>query len=448
MKLFSLTFLAVIFSIQLNAQCPVDLGSDTSACAGQTIVLDAGPGYTYLWSDSSVGQTLDVSSSGSFWVMIEDTSGCMNSDTVNVVFNPVPIVEIIGDTMGCDGESISLDAGTWTTYLWSDNSIGQTLSVDISGMYWVNITDTSGCSNSDTINVVFSPLPIVEISGDTVACEGDSIMLDAGSWSSYLWSDSSMAQSLSAFTSGMYWVIITDALGCANSDTINLTFNPTPIVEITGDSMLYWGYEPLECGTLTSNVSSGSPPYSILWSNGETTQSIVVCDTITTSYVVTVTDQNGCTAVDTFLVTVQDVRCGNNLNKVVVCHVPPGNPANEHNICISENAVQAHLDHGCYVGLCNSVLSVEEEEQILFGIYPNPSNGIFHVTVEVKGSVALMLVSLDGRVLAEKEIEGPIHNRSSGQLFPEMDLSNSSVIIISAATKDGKRARQRVLILP
>jgi len=447
MKLFSLSFLAVIFSIQLNAQCPVDLGPDTAACDGQVIVLDAGPGYTYLWSDNSVNQTLTVSSSGSYWVMIEDTSSCSNSDTINVVFNPIPIVEIMGDTMACDGESVTLDAGMWSTYLWSDNSIGQTLSVDISGMYWVNITDPSGCTNSDTINVVFSPLPMVEISGATVACDGDSIVLDAGSWSSYIWSDSSMAQTLSAFTSGMYWVIVADTLGCTNSDTITLMFNPTPIVEITGDSMLYWGYEPLECGTLTSNVSAGLPPYSITWSNGETTQSIVVCDTMTTSYVVTVTDQNGCTAVDTFLVTVQDVRCGNNLNKVVVCHVPPGNPANEHNICISENAVQAHLNHGCYVGLCNSVLSIEEEETILLGVHPNPSNGVFHLSIEERGPIELMVVSLDGRVLAEKEIQGPLENASSDQLFPELELFGSSALIISATTKDGRQARQTILIL-
>ena len=41
--------------------------------------------------------------------------------------------------------------------------------------------------------------------------------------------------------------------------------------------------------------------------------------------------------------------------KVLVCHIPPGNPANAHNICIAEPAVQPHIDnHGDYLGLCQS----------------------------------------------------------------------------------------------
>src|SRR4051794_39269045 len=40
--------------------------------------------------------------------------------------------------------------------------------------------------------------------------------------------------------------------------------------------------------------------------------------------------------------------------KVLVCHIPPGNPGNAHTICIAAEAVQAHLDnHGDYLGVCN-----------------------------------------------------------------------------------------------
>jgi len=41
-----------------------------------------------------------------------------------------------------------------------------------------------------------------------------------------------------------------------------------------------------------------------------------------------------------------------NADKVIVCHIPPGNPANAHDICIDPNAVPAHLGHGDYGGEC------------------------------------------------------------------------------------------------
>ena len=39
--------------------------------------------------------------------------------------------------------------------------------------------------------------------------------------------------------------------------------------------------------------------------------------------------------------------------KTTVCHIPPGNPANAHTICVGNAAVPAHLDHGDFVGTCS-----------------------------------------------------------------------------------------------
>ena len=56
-------------------------------------------------------------------------------------------------------------------------------------------------------------------------------------------------------------------------------------------------------------------------------------------------------------------------NKVDVCHIPPGNPENAHTINISENAVQTHLDHGDYLGPCESEVIIEVDETVP----PDPS---------------------------------------------------------------------------
>ncbi|MEP6793612.1 MAG: CARDB domain-containing protein, partial [Saprospiraceae bacterium] len=116
----------------------------------------------------------------------------------------------------------------------------------------------------------------------------------------------------------------------------------------------YLGYGNSNCTDLTVNAYGGSTPYTYLWSNGATTQTVNVCPVATTIYNVTVTDHNGYTAKDKVTVQVIDIRCGNNNNKVLVCHLPPGNPQNIQMICIAPSAVPAHLAHGDYLGICSA----------------------------------------------------------------------------------------------
>ena len=81
---------AVIVSVNIgfiNAAPLVDLGADTTLCDGSTLTLDAGAGMTsYLWSDNSANQTLDVTTSGAYGVVVTDANGCQNSDMINVTF--------------------------------------------------------------------------------------------------------------------------------------------------------------------------------------------------------------------------------------------------------------------------------------------------------------------------------------------------------------------------
>ncbi|GIV33137.1 MAG: hypothetical protein KatS3mg031_0672 [Chitinophagales bacterium] len=118
------------------------------------------------------------------------------------------------------------------------------------------------------------------------------------------------------------------------------------------DTVIYKGYPPFSCVTIHT-VATGQGSLSYLWSTGDTTSSLVVCDS-SGMYTITVTDSSGCVATDTVVVTAIDVSCHPNGKKVLVCHVPKGNPAMAHNICISVHAVAAHLAHGDYLGGCVS----------------------------------------------------------------------------------------------
>ena len=170
--------------------------------------------------------------------------------------------------------------------------------------------------------------------------------------------------------------------------TLTLT---CPCYVDAGDCVtVYYGYEPAECTYLTATVYAGIEPYSYLWSTGETTETITVCPTTTTTYSVTITDADGCVATDDVLVEVVDVRCGNKLHKVEICHIPPGNMLEPQTLCVGTPAVFAHLAHGDHLGVCGiepcgglytagprlkstqlSITPVVDEDE--WNIYPNPA---------------------------------------------------------------------------
>ena len=152
-------------------------------------MLDASTaGATYLWSNGTTGPTLTTATTGTYWA--EMTTGlCSVSDTVSVMVNPLPVVDLGSDVTLCDGQTTLLDAN-WpgASYLWSAGETSATLNVSTSGTFSVDVT-VNGCTASDAIVVsVLSP-DAVDLGPDITACEGDVIVLDATTpGATYLWS--------------------------------------------------------------------------------------------------------------------------------------------------------------------------------------------------------------------------------------------------------------------
>ena len=157
----------VILNLIINASPTVDLGNDTNLCANATIDLDAGSGFTYLWQDGSIGSSLTASTSGTYDVTITDANGCI-SDTINVnVLSPLSIIKD-STAVTCYGLSDGTASATVSGglppygYLWVDN--GQTYTTPNAtnlpaGTYTFVITDSNGCSLTDSVTVT-EPLPL------------------------------------------------------------------------------------------------------------------------------------------------------------------------------------------------------------------------------------------------------------------------------------------------
>jgi hypothetical protein len=185
-------------------------------------------------------------------------------------------------------------------------------------------------------------------------------------------------------------------------------------VEPSPYQTVYLGYPPAECVEVSAAVSGGTPPYTYAWDNGETGESFMACPEESTTYTVMVTDDEGCTFEASTRVCVIDVRCGKNLDKVALCHCPPGNSNNCKTLCISMEDVAEHLAHGDLLGPCGTdhtctdykitpvaFIDVEEEGEIFLRAFPNPVKGTTTIAYSITepGIVTISLADFTGKTI-------------------------------------------------
>ncbi|MCW3104801.1 MAG: hypothetical protein JWO09_3241 [Bacteroidetes bacterium] len=296
----------------------VDLGADITLCAGANVMLDAGnAGSGFMWSTGASTQMISVNTSGSVYVTVTNGS-CSVSDTVNVTVLPALNVNLGADISAsvCAGP-VMLDAGnSGMLYLWSTGAISQTIGVTASGMYTVTVTNSGGCSMSDTINVTLTPPVIsVDLGIDAVVCAGGSLMLDAGNAGlSFSWSTGANTQTISVNASGTYYVTVTDG-SCSVSDTINVVVLPALNVDLGNDTTVVF------C-TGSVMIDAGNPGMAYLWNTGAVSQTIGA--TASGTYYVTVTNVGGCTATDSINITVNpgslSINIGNDTSYLTCSH--------------------------------------------------------------------------------------------------------------------------------
>lgn len=136
-----------------------------------------------------------------------------------------PEVTLGSDVTICAGSSIILDAGNpGASYTWSNSDTTRTLTVTTAGAYSVTVTDSMG-TDSDTINVSISALPVVNLGNDVTLEVGQTLTLDAGNpGATYLWSTGAVTQTIMVTSSGTYSVVVTNAAQCRGGDTITVSF--------------------------------------------------------------------------------------------------------------------------------------------------------------------------------------------------------------------------------
>ena len=154
----------------------VDFGPDTVLCEIEDYTLDAGnPGTVYLWQDSSTDQLFEVVDTGEYYVTVTDpASGCFSTDTILVQAGTLE-VNLGNDTIICFPETLLLDAeNPGAVYLWSDASTAQTLSVNSTGIYSVEV-NRGFCAGTDSIMVTVQNPEAVFTADDFEGCAPESV---------------------------------------------------------------------------------------------------------------------------------------------------------------------------------------------------------------------------------------------------------------------------------
>jgi len=240
-----------------------------------------------------------------------DGNGCTKDTTLTTLVNPLPVPVIVanGPTSFCQGDSVGLSAGSWVTYLWSTVEITSTITVTSTGAYIVQVTDTNLCSAvSAPISMTVNSNPVLVTSAVNANCTGGAdgtttVVASGGTGPySYLWNDGSSQTNSTAtgLPSGTYAVTVTDFNGCVGIDSASVMEPTTPLVAsiATVDVSCNGGSDGFAIGA----GSGGSTPYTFQWDDialqtTDTAQALTAG-----TYSVVIADVNGCTSIDTAIV--------------------------------------------------------------------------------------------------------------------------------------------------
>lgn len=384
------------------------LGADQSICADAPYTINTGiSGATYVWNTGATTQSINVSTAGTYSVVVTTNSGCVVMDTIIITTKPAPTKNLGPDIQSCPGTPVVLDAGNvGSTYIWNNGATTQTITVNNEGTYIVTVTSLNGCVTKDTVVVTFRTAPIVSLGADLNICTSDTTTLDAGNvGSTYLWSTGATTQTIRVSAAGTYSVVVTNTFGCSASDAVVITNKPAPDASFTAQAVDTARGQQVK---FTSVLVAGNA-YS--WNFGDPTSPTntslnpapIHVFTTPGIYTVTLTVTNvatGCISVETKTITVTTV--GNNFAKIFNLHAAPnpfvGNTKIKYTL--PEDARNVSIE--VYDMLGRKITTIAKEENQMANSYEFDFN---NTDVETNSGMYLVKLIVDGKQAITRVID-------------------------------------------
>ncbi|MCS6934621.1 MAG: choice-of-anchor L domain-containing protein [Chitinophagales bacterium] len=293
--------------------------ASTLACYGDnngSIQINATggiPAYTYLWSDGATTEDRNNIIGGTYFVTVTDQNGCTASASAIVQQPAAPLLvdTLLVTNVLCNGANtgsiVSQVSGGTTpyTYIWTGGAQTANLTSATAGTYALTVTDANGCTATAQAGIT-QPAQLTASNTVThVNCFGQhtgtiTVNVSGGVAAyTYLWNDGATAQNRSNIPAGNYTLTVTDAHGCTTTTNAIITQPAAALqVSLTPTAVLCHGNTT---GSITGNITGGTPPYTYLWNDGVST--LHRNNIAAGNYTVTVTDHKNCTAAATTTVT-------------------------------------------------------------------------------------------------------------------------------------------------
>jgi gliding motility-associated-like protein len=336
------SLLAATYNGGVNVSC-------ANACDGSinaTITGGVAP-FAYAWTGpngfTSSSEDISALCAGTYVLTVTDANGCSTSQTITLT-QPAPVTVGLaaaqfngGYNVSCVGScngSINATIGGGTapySYSWIGPNGFVAVTEDIStlcvGTYTLTVTDANGCTATQTITLI--PPPALEVGGAAFefnggyniscanACDGSIDLVVSGGVAPFVisWTGpnnfSSSSEDIANLCAGTYTVTVTDANGCISSQTITIT--QPPAISVSLQAALYNGEVNVSCanacdGSINATIGGGTTPYSYSWigPNGFVAVTQDLSNLCAGTYVLTITDANGCTASQTITLQAPD----------------------------------------------------------------------------------------------------------------------------------------------
>ena len=409
--------------VTVNQPPSVNAGSDVSICSGETVTLSASGEGNFLWSTGETTSSITVSPTNTTTYTVTASNTCTDDATDEVIVNVTPGVNLTlsSNVDICLGENITLTAQSNGNLLWSTGETTSSITVNPTTSTTYSVTSSLGdCSKTDEVLVTVNQPPSVNAGSDVSICSGETVTLSASGDGTFLWSTGETASSITVSPTNTTTYTVTASNSCADdaTDQIIVTVNDLPTVSVSNDITI-------ENGSSTVLTASGDGNF--LWSTGETTSSITVSPSITTTYSVTLTSQQGCSETNSI-----EVIVTNNSTTVTADAGPDQDVCLDASVELTASGGDSYLwstgettpsitvsptetttytvtvSNGNSIDVDDITVFVDENCSDIanrpmiqeFKVYPNPTNGILHIELSgYSNELNISLFSSTGKII-------------------------------------------------
>jgi len=285
----------------LSAQINVSFNATQPSCFGLpngsiTALPSGGSGpYFYFWSNGQINQTITGLTAGVYSVTVTGAGGMTGTGTFTLNQPPLVTVNLQATTCTIPFTVTATGGGGIPpySYNWSTGATTPVIMVP-AGTYCITVTDQNNCGAVDCITLSLTPLT-VNVTATGVTCpDGTNGQVQANPAGgtppySYLWSNGATTQSQQNLSPGAYTVTLTDQNGCTAVATGTVANKPPIFINVNATNPTCAGFTN---GSISVTATGGTPPFTYMWSTGSTSPFLPNLGAGT--YIVTVTDVNGC----------------------------------------------------------------------------------------------------------------------------------------------------------